>query len=390
MSFLDTTLSPGNGAAAKSAGKSSGQTSDASGETMLRLQGVSKTYDNGYLAIPSVDLEIKQGEFVVLVGPSGCGKSTLLRLIAGLEAPSSGSIGVNGADVTAWEPARRNVAMVFQNYALYPHMSVYDNMAFSLKVRKTPKAEIDQAVRETAAALGIEPCLKSKPGRLSGGQRQRVAMGRALVRRPALFLFDEPLSNLDAKLRAQLRLEIKKLHRRFNVTSVYVTHDQAEAMTLADRIVVLNKGRVEQFAPPEAVFDEPATEFVARFMGSPPMNTLEVAQDAQGAWRLSDGTPIDPSPFPQRALAAKRFKIGMRPEYMEPVDQGGIEATIETIETLGSEELAHMRLGRESLALRCMGARLPEGFKIGAKARVWAKPGREPLYFDRETGRRIA
>ncbi|WP_417506755.1 sn-glycerol-3-phosphate ABC transporter ATP-binding protein UgpC, partial [Marinomonas gallaica] len=234
----------------------------------LVLRNIGKTYDNGYQAIPSIDLTIEEGEFIVLVGPSGCGKSTLLRMVAGLESISQGDLLIKGDQVNNKEPAERDIAMVFQNYALYPHMSVYDNMAYGLKNRGEPKSEIETKVNAVAQMLGLEELLTRKPRQLSGGQRQRVAMGRAMVRDPKVFLFDEPLSNLDAKLRVQMRVEIRELQRKLGTTTLYVTHDQVEAMTLADRLVVLNKGHAEQVGTPMALYERPASTFVAQFIGS--------------------------------------------------------------------------------------------------------------------------
>src|SRR5688572_13501545 len=236
---------------------------------------VSKTYAGQTRpALSSFDLTIEPGEFLVLVGPSGCGKSTALRSIAGLEEVDTGEIWIGDRNVTHIPPRDRDIAMVFQNYALYPHMTVYDNLAFGLKLRKTPKPEIDQRVREAAGMLGLDPYLARKPRALSGGERQRVALGRALVRKPKVFLFDEPLSNLDAQLRMQLRAELKKLHEQLRATFVYVTHDQAEAMTLSDRVVVMNHGEVQQVAPPRELYKQPANTFVATFFGAPPINLL--------------------------------------------------------------------------------------------------------------------
>ncbi len=248
----------------------------------LTLSNIAKCYPNGYQAIKKLNLNICDGEMVVLVGPSGCGKSTLLRMIAGLEQISSGELNIDTTTVNDLEPGERDIAMVFQNYALYPHMTVYNNMAYGLRNRKTSKKEIARLVSEAAKMLELDDLLDRKPGQLSGGQRQRVAMGRAIVREPKVFLFDEPLSNLDAKLRVQMRLEIKKLQRRLGTTSVYVTHDQVEAMTLADKLVVLNKGNVEQVGTPLEIYDNPASVFVATFIGSPAMNILDADITANG------------------------------------------------------------------------------------------------------------
>src|SRR6476661_8236549 len=252
---------------------------------LVHLLGVKKTYDNKVAVIHGIDMEITDGEFIVIVGPSGCGKSTLLRMIAGLEHITGGEVAIGDRVVNQLEPKDRDIAMVFQNYALYPHMSVYDNMAYGLKIRGMAKDEIERRVRKAAKTLELGTFLERRPRQLSGGQRQRVAMGRAIVREPQVFLFDEPLSNLDAKLRAQTRLEIQKLHGELRTTSLFVTHDQVEAMTLAERMIVMNAGRMEQIGTPEEVYARPATTFVASFIGSPPMNLLKaqiVGQDARG------------------------------------------------------------------------------------------------------------
>jgi sn-glycerol 3-phosphate transport system ATP-binding protein len=243
--------------------------------TSVNLIDVEKIYPNGFKAIHGVSMEIADAEFVVIVGASGCGKSTLLRMVAGLESITSGEVQIGGRRVNELEPAERDIAMVFQNYALYPHMKVYDNMAYGLKNRKMDKAEIDRRVKQASEILELEHLLDRRPRQLSGGQRQRVAMGRAIVREPAVFLFDEPLSNLDAKLRVQMRVEIKKLQRRLGVTSLYVTHDQVEAMTMADRLIVINEGAAEQIGRPMDIYEDPATQFVAGFIGSPSMNFVD-------------------------------------------------------------------------------------------------------------------
>ncbi|RMD78569.1 MAG: ABC transporter ATP-binding protein, partial [Gammaproteobacteria bacterium] len=254
----------------------------------LALEGLGKVFPDGTAALRGVDLAVGEGELLVLVGPSGCGKSTLLRLVAGLERPSAGRVRIGGRDVTTLPPQRRDVAMVFQNYALYPHLSVAGNLAFPLRMRGVPRAQRRRRVAEVAALLGLEGLLERRPGELSGGQRQRVAMGRALVRRPQVLLLDEPLSNLDARLRVQLRAELAALQRRTGVTTLHVTHDQAEAMTLGHRVAVLRAGRLEQVGQPEALYREPATAFVAAFLGSPGMNLLAARlEPAPGGWRLA-------------------------------------------------------------------------------------------------------
>src|ERR1700749_1794900 len=266
------------------------------------LKGINKFYDSVH-AVKDVNLQIRDKEFVVFVGPSGCGKTTTLRMIAGLEAISSGDISIDGNVINQLAPMDRDIAMVFQNYALYPHMSVYDNMAFGLKMRKFEKPEIDQRVRDAADILGIGELLKRKPRQLSGGQRQRVALGRAIVRHPRVFLFDEPLSNLDAKLRVQMRFELKKLHERLGTTAIYVTHDQVEAMTLGDRVVVMRDGRVQQVGDPIDLYNSPANRFVAGFIGSPAMNfaAVRIAAENGAVWAVSDDLRIKiPAPVAQR------------------------------------------------------------------------------------------
>lgn len=332
----------------------------------LAFKNVVKQYQQGKQAlqvIHGVSADISDGEFIVIVGPSGCGKSTLLRMVAGLEEISAGEILIGDRIVNLLEPAARDIAMVFQNYALYPHMSVYDNMAYGLKIAKVPADEIRQRVDKAAAILELGPYLTRKPRQLSGGQRQRVAMGRAIVRQPKVFLFDEPLSNLDAKLRAQTRLEIQKLHRDLGITSLFVTHDQVEAMTLAQRMMVMNGGVMEQFGTPEEVYSRPATTFVAGFIGSPPMNLL---QQAPG---LSD----------DRIL-------GVRPEHIDVDAHGQWEVSVETVELLGGERLVHARIGTEMLTIRMhedQGAPV-----IGSSIRVRPRPDRLH-WFDRTSGRRV-
>ncbi|RZI78984.1 MAG: sn-glycerol-3-phosphate ABC transporter ATP-binding protein UgpC, partial [Rubrivivax sp.] len=297
----------------------------------ISLRNVVKRYRTGKTelqVIHGVNAEIANGEFIVIVGPSGCGKSTLLRMVAGLEEISGGDICIGDRVVNRLEPAERDIAMVFQNYALYPHMTVFDNMAYGLKIAKVPIAEIKQRVDKAAGILELGHLLARKPRELSGGQRQRVAMGRAIVRQPQVFLFDEPLSNLDAKLRAQTRLEIQKLHRELGITSLFVTHDQVEAMTLAERMIVMNAGRMEQFGTPEEVYSRPATTFVASFIGSPPMNLLKNA----------------PGGRPGSIL-------GIRPEHLDIGTQGW-SLQVETVELLGAERLVHARLGDEQLIIR--------------------------------------
>lgn len=306
--------------------------------TMLKLQDIVKTYENGHRAVRGINLDIQHGEFIVLVGPSGCGKSSLLRSIAGLEAINSGAIYLNGRRVDQIKPAQRDIAMVFQNYALYPHMTVYQNLAYGLKNRGVDKGTIEQKIRSVATTLKIEDYLDRKPSKLSGGQRQRVAMGRAIVRDPQLFLFDEPLSNLDAALRSHMRLEIKKLQRELNVTSVYVTHDQVEAMTLADRIVVLKEGSIEQIGTPKEVYHQPASTFVASFIGSPAMNFLP-ALGQNNSLLVAGQTLTLSSP-----IHSTTCTLGIRPEQAQLHCDGPslkLRFKIGVIEPLGPNQLVH-------------------------------------------------
>ncbi len=340
----------------------------------VTLAGLRKVYDGGQIAVHGVDLEVEPGEFVVLVGPSGCGKSTTLRMVAGLEAASAGRVAIDGTDVTTTPPAERDVAMVFQTYALYPHMTVRENLGFALRLRKRPGAEIAARVGAAADTLALTPLLDRRPRELSGGERQRVAIGRAIVREPRVFLFDEPLSNLDAKLRVQMRREIAALHRRTGATTIYVTHDQVEAMTLGDRIVVMRTGRVEQIATPAALYARPATAFVASFVGSPPMNLLRGRIDrGAGTFVAADAealaVALPPTLLAAPALAAavgRDLLLGIRPEHLQVAASGdgsAAEATvadgastlavrIELVEPLGHELLAHARWGSADVTAR--------------------------------------
>jgi sn-glycerol 3-phosphate transport system ATP-binding protein len=313
----------------------------------ITLSNVIKRYGKGVSAnqvIHGISGEIKDGEFVVIVGPSGCGKSTLLRMVAGLEEISGGEISIGSRVVNDLEPAERDIAMVFQNYALYPHMSVFDNMAYGLKIAKVPTAEIEQRVAKAAKMLELEPYLKRKPRELSGGQRQRVAMGRAIVREPQVFLFDEPLSNLDAKLRASTRIEIQKLHRELGITSLFVTHDQIEAMTLGQRLMVLNGGHVEQMGTPDAVYHRPASTFVASFIGSPPMNLIPIANATDLIANYSINTGANPGISPQNTLI---HTVGIRPEHLQVSDSGQALQVL-SIEMLGAERLLYTKLGQST------------------------------------------
>ncbi|MBN9073638.1 MAG: sn-glycerol-3-phosphate ABC transporter ATP-binding protein UgpC [Rhizobiales bacterium] len=329
----------------------------------LRLQNIVKRYGD-LPVLRDVSLEAEKGEFVVFVGPSGCGKSTLLRIIAGLEETTDGQVFIDGADVTDVEPARREVSMVFQSYALFPHMSVRNNIAFGLKMSGMPKPQIEEAVAEAARILQIEPLLDRKPRQLSGGQRQRVAIGRAIVRQPKLFLFDEPLSNLDAELRAQMRIEIARLHRSLGVTMIFVTHDQVEAMTLADRIVVLRAGRIEQVGTPSELYARPANMFVAGFIGSPRMNFLdvEVVGSSQGAVTLvHPAFPDGPVSFPisrPAPMAGERVSLGLRPEQLNLEGRGraSLAATFDIAENLGGTSHVYAQIaGGETINIAIPG-----------------------------------
>jgi sn-glycerol 3-phosphate transport system ATP-binding protein len=348
----------------------------------VTLSGVRKVYHGGVEAVRGVSFDVPDGAFCVLVGPSGCGKSTLLRMIAGLETISGGSVRIGEREVNDVEPADRDIAMVFQNYALYPHMSVYDNMAYGLKNRRTPKPEIEARVREAARILAIEPFLDRKPRQLSGGQRQRVAMGRAIVRKPQVFLFDEPLSNLDAKLRVQMRVEIKRLQKSLGVTSIYVTHDQVEAMTLSDVLVVMNAGQVEQIGSPIELYRRPETRFVAGFLGSPAMNFLpgKVGEDG----RVVVGT---------RSLVARTdaasgvaVELGARPEDLRvgALEGAPLAMEIEFVEELGATQLLHGRVEGVATTVQVATGSTPTSGTVGLSI-----DGAATHVFDAATGRRL-
>jgi multiple sugar transport system ATP-binding protein len=359
----------------------------------VSLKEVTKVYEGGQEAVKGVSLEVKDKEFLVLVGPSGCGKSTTLRMIAGLEDITSGELYIDGRLVNEVSPKDRDIAMVFQNYALYPHMTVYENMAFGLKIRKFPKGEIKQRVEEAARVLEIEHLLTRKPKALSGGERQRVAVGRAIVRRPKVFLFDEPLSNLDAKLRVQMRTEISKLHQRLQATMIYVTHDQTEAMTMGDRIVVMKGGLVMQTDSPLNLYNSPKNRFVAGFIGSPPMNFLEgtvsSVQEGGGerftdtsgrlSFRLKPGLKDLPS-------AGRRVTLGIRPEDIMEKDGGldvknsddfeAVEVTLEVVEPMGNEIFLYFTLGESQFISRIPAREKPE---VGTKMRLYFR--RDKFHF---------
>ena len=362
----------------------------------VSLKGIKKIYDNKVTAVHDFNLEIADKEFIVLVGPSGCGKSTTLRMVAGLEEISEGDLLINGKRMNDVEPKDRDIAMVFQNYALYPHMTVYENMAFALKLRKTPAEEIDKKVREAADILDITQYLERKPKALSGGQRQRVAIGRAIVRNPQVFLMDEPLSNLDAKLRNQMRAEIIKLRQRIDTTFIYVTHDQTEAMTLGDRIVIMKDGFIQQIGTPQEVFNHPYNLFVATFIGTPQMNMFENAKlikvDGKYAVQLDNQTVVL-SDEKQAKLAANNVAeqdivLGVRPEHIE-LTAGGIEGKVDVSEMMGSTVHLHVTsMGRDVvLVVSTMNMTGAEVAALSSGSTVhFSFPGHVCHVFSKETG----
>jgi sn-glycerol 3-phosphate transport system ATP-binding protein len=355
----------------------------------VSLTGVRKRFGQTQV-IHGIDVAIADGELVVIVGPSGCGKSTLLRLVAGLEEVSDGEIAIGGRVVNQLEPKDRDIAMVFQNYALYPHMSVYGNMSYGLRIQKMSRAEIDSRVQKAADILELGGLLDRKPRQLSGGQRQRVAMGRAIVREPAVFLFDEPLSNLDAKLRVQMRIEIKRLQRRLATTSIYVTHDQVEAMTLADRLIVMNEGVAEQIGTPLAVYERPATVFVAGFIGSPAMNFLQARlSDGGRAVTLGGGLKL-PLPAACDVGEGRPVTLGIRPEHiaLAPAGETDLDILIDLVEPLGADTLVHGRLDGSDAELT---ARLPGNAPVAAGEALPVAVDRARLHlFDADSGARLA
>lgn len=353
--------------------------------SVIRLENIQKTYPNGHVALHPLSLEMSAGAFWVLVGPSGCGKSTLLRLLAGLETPDQGHIYIGDRRANDISPADRDIAMVFQNYALYPHMTVFDNLAYGLRNRGVSGADIVTRVQAAAQVLQLSDLLQRKPRQLSGGQRQRVAMGRAIVREPTCFLFDEPLSNLDAKLRVDMRAEIRQLHQRLGRTTVYVTHDQSEAMTLADQVVVMKEGRIEQIGTPLAVYHQPASVFVAQFMGSPSMNVVE-AEMTEGVIRAPDITVRVPG-----VTGSGPVWLGLRAEDVQelaadqaaPADGAALELEVRHVEELGHSRFVQARLGAVNWVVRVS----PATDLSGGRVRVVAKPAHWHV-FDRQTGRR--
>jgi ABC-type sugar transport system ATPase subunit len=360
----------------------------------VQLQNLEKRYDNDAHAVKGVTLTARDGEFVVLVGPSGCGKTTTLRMVAGLEEITSGDLFIDGVRMNEREPKDRDVAMVFQNYALYPHMTVFENMAFPLKMRKVPKAEIKTQVEDAAKLLGIDHHLKKKPKELSGGERQRVAVGRAIVRKPKVFLFDEPLSNLDAALRTQMRAELKRIQRNLGATMLYVTHDQVEAMTMGDKIAVMNKGELEQFGTPSEIYEHPASVFVARFLGSPAMNILPggIIHELQETYFVSDKLKIKLD----RPFNVGNVHMGIRPEAvileLESDEKYSITGKLILIEPIGS--VTHYYIEREDAFGGTFVASVPhgrttaEGAKLGDSI-TFRIPSEAVHLFDRESGKRI-
>ncbi len=356
----------------------------------VTLRDITKVYDGGVLAVDKANIDIEDQEFVVLVGPSGCGKSTTLRMVAGLEDITSGELRIDGKLVNDVPPKDRDIAMVFQNYALYPHMTVYDNMAFGLKIRKFPKDKIDQRVKEAARILDIEELLERKPKALSGGQRQRVAVGRAIVRKPKVFLFDEPLSNLDAKLRVQMRAEISNLHNRLEATMIYVTHDQVEAMTMADKIVVMKFGLIQQIGSPMELYTKPANKFVAGFMGSPPMNfmNLEIKKDGDDilAAEKDFNIKLNKKQAAQlKSYVGKKVVFGVRPEDLEFLPKAEADVTINAkvgiIEPLGAETHIYASTNEHQMI-----ARIEPTVKLELDQKIYLKPNLSHVcFFDMET-----
>ena len=347
----------------------------------VSITNVRKVYAGNIEAVKGVSIDIPDGGFCVLVGPSGCGKSTLLRMVAGLETITSGECRIGGRVVNDIEPSDMDIAMVFQNYALYPHFSVYDNMAYGLRNRGTPKDEIERRVQEASKILGIESFLQRRPRQLSGGQRQRVAMGRAIVRKPQVFLFDEPLSNLDAKLRVQMRVEIKKLQRALGVTSIYVTHDQVEAMTLSDKLVVMSAGRVEQMGLPNDVYRKPASRFVATFIGSPPMNIAKGEVKGKGAVSIGD-VVLPVSDMAADLVPGAAIEVGLRPEDLIVTPNGSLTMAVDFIEELGATQLFHGTLGGATLVIQAASGLVPPDSKT---LHLTIDPAKVHL-FDVETG----
>ena len=359
----------------------------------IALEHVDKTYPNGYVAARDLSLEIADGELLVLVGPSGSGKSTVLRMMAGLEQVSGGAILIGDRDVTELPPQQRDIAMVFQNYALYPHMTVRENLGFGLMMRKQPRNLIDQRVQAVAASLGLDALLERKPAQLSGGQRQRVALGRAIVREPLAFLFDEPLSNLDAQLRVETRVELSRLHRKLGATMVYVTHDQSEALTLGDRIAILKEGALQQIATPMELYERPANRFVAGFIGSPAMNFFEGTLTRTGGGGMCTFRGADLTiTVPCKPGVSERVVLGIRPQHLEVVGggtsgEGLLRAEVGVVEPMGNEQIVYLTLpgGGRAVAVAPVQPRMAPGERVSIRVRP------EGLHiFDGQTGNRIS
>lgn len=354
----------------------------------IAVEGVTKRYD-GHTVMADLNVVFEPGELTVVLGPSGCGKSTLLRIVAGLESVTHGRILIGGEDVTLRAPGERGCAMVFQHYALYPHMSVADNIGYALKLAGLPSMERQRRIADAASMLGLTELLKRRPDQLSGGQRQRVAIARAIARQPAILLFDEALSNLDAKLRHEMRLELRRLHKEIGGTTIFVTHDQTEAMTLADRIVVMNRGRIEQIGPPGDIYHRPRTPFVAGFIGSPPMNLLEATRASDGGVVLADGMelPLAEPVLPGHSEAGgARILVGIRPEaFVVRHGLSGLECTLEAIEDMGSHQLLYCRLGRQRIIATQRDA---ADYRTGDRLSLGYRPEHVTL-FDAATGTRL-
>ncbi|MBD3333885.1 MAG: sn-glycerol-3-phosphate ABC transporter ATP-binding protein UgpC [Candidatus Eisenbacteria bacterium] len=351
------------------------------------LKGVAKTYPGGVEALQEVSLEIHDREFLVLVGPSGCGKSTILRMVAGLEDVTRGEIWIGDRMVNAVPPRERNIAMVFQSYALYPHMTAYGNIAFGLRLRRLPKAEVDRKVRNAAEILGITPLLEKPPKALSGGERQRVALGRAIVRSPQVFLFDEPLSNLDAKLRSEMRAEISTLHKRLNITTIYVTHDQVEAMTMGERIAVMDEGRIQQIDEPLAIYRSPKNRFVAEFIGSPTMNVFdaEVSPDRESMRLGGETVPLSPRAAEiVHRFAGKRIWLGIRPENVGIASDGELPCRVRLVEPMGGDSFIYGEAAGTPVVLKAPIVQL----RAGAEIRIHLDQ-EEAHFFDPASGERI-
>ncbi len=354
----------------------------------VRLDKLRKVYPNGHVGVADASFDIADGELLVLVGPSGCGKTTLLRMIAGLESISGGTLSIGDRVVNDVAPKDRDIAMVFQNYALYPHMTVAENLGFGLRLRGTPTSEVDRRVADAARMLELEQRLDSRPAALSGGQRQRVALGRALVRNPSVFLLDEPLSNLDAKLRLSMRVEIARIHRKLGATMVYVTHDQIEAMTLGQRIVVLNGGVIQQIDTPMNLYDKPANLFVAGFLGSPAMNLFRGTLRADGRLETPESTVALGELPPTSALANWRDKevvVGVRPEDLQPSDHGSLSAQLEVIEPVGNEVFLNLRHGTTELVSRVA----PRSLPLPGASMTFGFAPEKLHFFDAASGQRI-